>query len=153
MSELSMKLPAIKLRWLAQRTKPRPGLRLGDIEAFEKEHGVLLPNELSEYFQGCDGTSDDGSDPFWFLPLGNVVTAEKAGLSMGPHKHLYLIVDYLQLCYGYGIELSDQPSEQKPVYSLGFIEDKIVAPSFSAFLDLYLADDSSLHPPKPEVHS
>lgn len=100
--------------------------------------------------------SDCDREGFGFYSLSrvkNVVEEYKRIKPAGPiipiisnPQAYFVFVDYLQWCWAYAIRLSNGLSETNEVIHLGTIEPKVMAHSFSEFVDLYLKDARELYP-------
>jgi hypothetical protein len=145
--------------WMQQRIKIRPGVSLQQIESFESRYLVRLPPDLRRYFATVDGMDEGETDPdmFSFLPLKAVKSipeelAHFCGIpdyreimrSLPDPQRWFVIVDYLIASSVYAIRLSAIP-EDTPVLWIGSGKDqRVVAPSFSAFVEAYLANPLGL---------
>jgi SMI1 / KNR4 family (SUKH-1) len=148
MSEFSRLLSALEKHWKKRGISIYPGLDDSEIEEFEEAKGVRLPDDLREYFRHFNGCGDD---EFRFIRLSELEPPSAIPMQ-GDVSHYdlskreFVIVDYLQYCYWYTIDLSDPSARETPVYISGIHKNHIVAGSFSEFIQLYLDDDTALHP-------
>ena len=137
---------------------PIAGVDDSAISAFEARYSVRMPMELRLYFQRVNGMSTQGGhdvddDGFSFLPLADVRSvanfATEMGWKIGADLGLdtaFVFVDYLQWSCAYAFETASPNSGA--IYLLGFDKPKIVTPSLSKFVELYLADDPLLYQPQ-----
>jgi SMI1 / KNR4 family (SUKH-1) len=143
--------------WRSQNLRIAPGNPEGKVREFESRYGVVLPPDFREYFIGVDGMTQVGGhdcDPtgFAFWPLARLksVVEECAEHSLAlpevsdPDRY-FVFADYLQWSWAYAIHLSDRPSGPNPVIHVGTIRPKVVAGSFTEFVDLYLRDARELY--------
>jgi SMI1 / KNR4 family (SUKH-1) len=153
----------LKAQWSLRGIKTRHGVSLETIEAFESRYRVRLPDDLREYFIGVDGMEpgEMDADMFAFLPLAAVksVPEELADFAGVPDytetvrilpdpQHWFVIVDYLVRSAVFAIRLSDDPGSTPVVWIGDGRRHRLVAPSFSTFLEAYLADPDDLAMPK-----
>jgi hypothetical protein len=150
-----------KLRyyWSQGGIVPRPGAPATEIESFEQHYGVVLPPDLRAYFTTFDGMEYGEMDEncFSFLPL-HLVKAIPEELAQfrgipdygeimrtldDPHCY-FVIVDFLICSAAYAIRLS-KTDDNNPVLGIGSGTDhRIMASSFSDFLEVYLASPNDL---------
>lgn len=142
-----------------QLNSPGGGVDDHAISVFEARYSVRLPLDIRLYFLHVNGMSTQGGhdvddNGFSFLPLTDVRTVADFSASMGwkletsvGRDTAFVFVDYLQWSCAYAFETASPHSGA--IYLLGFQEPKIVAPSFSKFIELYLADDPLLYQSQP----
>jgi hypothetical protein len=145
--------------WMQKGIKIRPGVSLQQIESFESRYLVRLPPDLRRYFDTVDGMEEGETDTdmFSFLPLkavraipeelahfGGIPDYREIIRSLADPHRWFVIVDYLITSAVYAIRLSAVP-ENTPVLWIGSGKHhRIVAPSFSGFLEAYLANPLGL---------
>jgi hypothetical protein len=166
--EFSLKTPfassaAGKLiqHWKSEGLQRARGATEKDIQTFESRYNVILPNDFRDYFLSTNGMLQDARNEcdhngFGFYPLGRVKTvveeykALKPAGSISPNisnpQTYFVFVDYLQWCWDYAIHLSNDASESNEVIHVGTLEPKVVAQSFSEFVDLCVKDARELYP-------
>ena len=124
-----------------------PGLAPADLDAFERRSGLTLPADLRAALQLANGFIDDplhgwddvDAEGFQFLPL------ESARLSAGRY------FTFCRWCLGfndYAVDLgAERNGEVLEVYEdvRGGISGRVLAPSFAAFIALYVADSTLLY--------
>jgi hypothetical protein len=152
-------LDRLKCYWMQKGIKIRSGVSPKQIQSFESRYQIRLPPDLRVYFATIDGMEEGETDPdmFSFLSLELVKTipeelAHFSGIPdyreimrtlADPHCW-YVIVDYLIASAVYAIRIS-AAHEQTPVVWIGDgVNHRIVAPSFSGFLEAYLKDPLSV---------
>ena len=145
--------------WSKEGVRIQPGASIEQIDAFESRYRVRLPSDLREYFITIDGMERWESDKnmFSFLPINAIKSIPEELANFGgtpdyrqimrtladPHRW-FVIVDYLITSSVFAIRLSADV-ESSPVLSIGDGTCHwIVAPSFSGFLDRYLANPYEL---------
>jgi cell wall assembly regulator SMI1 len=149
----------LKSHWLHDQIRLRPGVSLQQIEAFESRYHVCLPPDLREYFKSVDGMDEGDGDAEWFFfhPLQAVKSVpEELAHIRGfpdyteivrtlPDSHSwFVIVDFVFRSAAFAIRLSDD-AVPTPVRWIGDgTHHHVVAPSFSDFLEAYLAEPLNL---------
>lgn len=132
--------------WNSQEIGPassRPSVN--DIEAWERQHGVRLPQDLREYFRRVNGTHNGehlefGNDLTTFLPLHAVVPESEWSKREGRPGH-FVIVDYCVSCYWWTALLTSEAQETTSI----FLGRHRVARSLKDFVSLYLAGSKQIH--------
>jgi len=143
--------------WKSLNLKIAPGNPEQKVREFESQNGVILPPDFREYFLCVDGMAQVGGhdcDPkgFAFWPLARVrnVVEECAEHSLAqpelpdPEKY-FVFADYLQWSWAYAIHLSGSTSQPNQVIHVGTVRAKLVAGSFTQFVDHYLRDAEGLY--------
>jgi hypothetical protein len=157
--ETNALIQRLKGYWLQNGIKLKPGVTLQQIESFEARYLVRIPPDLRAYFATVDGMEEGETDPevFSFLPLkavksipeelahfGGIPDYREIMLSLADPHHWFVIVDYIITSAVYAIRLSAVP-ENTPVLWIGSGKHhRVVAPSFSGFLEAYLANPLGL---------
>jgi hypothetical protein len=148
--------------WMSMNLQLAAGNSEERVREFETRHGVIFPTDFKEYLLCVNGMVQAGGqdcDPngFAFWPLARVqsIVKECAEHSLSPPEvsdkdSYFVFADYLQWSWAYAIRLSSNPSDPNPVIHVGTIRTKIVAPSFSEFVDSYIQDAKSLYPDTDE---
>lgn len=127
-----------------------------DIDAFQSQHNVVVPADLRDYFLELNGLAhgwqnDEDPNGFAFWQLSRVTPV---ALVKRQHPHLppvpeseryFLFADYLQWSWAYAIRLTRESSASSSIIIVGKEPLVVVAPSFSAFVDLYIADAPQLY--------
>jgi cell wall assembly regulator SMI1 len=141
--------------WMQKGIKIRPGVSLQQIESFESRNLVRLPPDLRRYFATVDGMEEGETDTdmFSFLSLeavksipeelahfGSIPDYGEIMRSLPDPNRWFVIVAYLTSSAVYAIRLCADP-EGTPVLWIGDgTHNRVVASSFSGFLEAYLAD-------------
>lgn len=158
-SEAAALLDRLRGHWMQKGIKTRPGVSPQQIESFESRYLVRLPLDLRGYYATVDGMEEGETDPdmFSFLPLKAVKSVSEELAQFGgipdyrqitrsladPHRW-FVIVDYLIGSAVYATRLSAN-GEAAPVLWIGDSEhQRVVSPSFSEFLEVYLANPFGL---------
>jgi hypothetical protein len=129
-----------------------------EILAFKSNTGKILPLDLIEYFTLVNGTNGEYNDRmFDFYPINNfksiihdlkywrgipdygriVNTLENCG-------DCYVFADYMLHLFAYAIRLFPHDTDINEVYAICGDQYRMIANSFSEFLDLYLEDSLKL---------
>lgn len=151
--------------WKSQSLIIAPASSETGTQDFEFQNAVMLPSDVREYFLSVNGMAQIGGhdcdrNGFAFWPLARVknVVNECAEHSMvvpevtNPDKY-FVFADYFQWSWAYAIYLGERSSEQNPVIHVGTRRHKVVASSFSEFVDLYLLDAKELYVDPQPQHS
>lgn len=151
MSSQSVAGEKLRARWLAEGKSVRPGVPLETIRRFEELRALELPDDVVAYFTSVDGTDamDSKAFRFWrFEELKTVPDDCPEYADFPDAGDFFVFADYLVWSLAYAIRLGPKRSTQAgEVIVLGAPPAAVVAPSFQAFVDLYLADDPSLTTP------
>jgi hypothetical protein len=144
--------------WKSQGLSLPSGNLEETVRDFETRCAVTFPPDLREYLLNIDGMRQVGghdcdANGFAFWPLArikNIVTIYREESKAPPGLHeedqYYVFADYLQWSWAYAIRLSNRPSEPNHVIHVGTVLPKIIAASFTDFVDLYLQDAPALYP-------
>lgn len=125
---------------------------------FQIRNGVLLPSDLQEYFRIINGTNDGYDVNFFkFFPLSNFksINDELKYWEGGPdysnivntlieYKSYFVFADYSINMFSYAIKLYSEASVENQILVICGDKYKIIAKSFSEFIDLYLSDSTEL---------
>jgi hypothetical protein len=140
--------------WADAGAQPAGGVTEEEIEAFQRTHNIRMPNDLRSYFLKVNGMRpdwhcDQDANGFTFWPLarllclGTVSYPASGGDSEGPK--FFVFADYLTSCWQYAIALSNGEREDNSVLLINS-PNKIVASSFTEFVDLCVVDSPQLYP-------
>src|SRR4051794_30796854 len=154
MSEL---IDRLKARWVADGLRLRPGASAEALDDFEARYRIVLPAALRDYFEAVDGMTEDldGDDwpwdsdtyRFWPLsalhPVGEVRTIDRGDPAWA--DHWFAFADYLINSHALAVRLGSDGADAGPVCLSDFGDVRIpIAPTFEAFLELYLARSMDL---------
>ncbi len=147
-------IETLRAHWLAEKIPIGPGATDAEITEFEDRYSVRLPPEIKLYFVTLGGMSDWHLDKrnFTFFPLRMVQSlSDFSGVPEGrplpvnvdhPDKQ-FVIVDFLISSHIYLTRLSPGGG-CFPVTLYTEESNTEVAPSFAAFLHLYLTNPDAL---------
>lgn len=143
--------------WTTQGLKIATGAIEQEVLSFESQNRAILPQDFRDYFLKVNGMVQDfqnSCDPegFAFWPLNQVTNVSKECAKYSPAlpvpanpENYFVFADYLQWSWAYAIHLGRSP-EAGQVIHLGTLRPKLVAGSFTEFVDLYLQDAKELYP-------
>jgi hypothetical protein len=144
--------------WTEGGLKTSQGCPADGAREFEVKNSLVLPEDLRAYFLRVNGMlpealEDSDLNGFCFWPLDRVksVTEEIVRHSLrirqSSEDHQYFVfADYMQWSWAYSIRLTDSADGPNPVIHVGTLEPKVVANSFTHFVDSYLRDAEELYP-------
>lgn len=129
------------------------------ITQFQEQKGILLPDDLIDYFEQVNGSSYEYDTKLFqfysFDQFVKITDKYKDWKGVPDYKNIasvlhqaencYVFADYNFNLFSYAIRLFDIPSNTNEIYIVCGHNYKIIAKSFSSFLDLYLTDDISLY--------
>lgn len=145
--------------WSSIGAGQRPGVSQETVKSFESKHGVLLPEDFSQYILTVDGLMEGGWDnemiSFWPLQSINSVPevlSDFAGIpdysQIGTHLSVassyFVFADFLIWSHVYAIRLNSSPAEKSQILWLCGSEHHLIAESFSDFLQMYLENPASV---------
>jgi TonB family protein len=144
--------------WTGQGLVPEAPATEADIAAWEARRGLAMPRELRAWFTTLNGLGDEGGAfddelmiTFYPLQLFLSLPEDAPSFAEAPDAASYFVfADHLSWSHGYGVRPGGEDPEATPVFCI-YAPDLImpVAPSFAAFLELYLAGDHGALFPDP----
>jgi len=125
---------------------------------FESKNGLLLPPDLAEYFRLLDNAINElDKDLYQFYMFDQFKSIEKelahwGGIpdyrnivnTLNQCENCFVFADYMFHMFAYAIRLYPQTTDINEVYMICGDKYKILANSFSGFLDLYFDDSIEL---------
>jgi hypothetical protein len=128
-----------------------------DINKFHTETGLTMPNDLIQYFKELNGTIGYEEDLFKFNSLVEFQSVEDEFKdwtgspnytnlinTLSAYRRCFVMGNYCFHAVSYAIELHSNPSIESSVYVLSGDRYKIIARSFSEYMDLYLGNSIKL---------
>ena len=129
-----------------------------DIIEFEREHKLLLPTDLKQYFKSFNGTNDNYNERFFsFQSITNFKSIEDelmhrngvpdySGIVnvLADYKDCFVFCDYEFHLMTYAIKLYNYESNRNEVYVICGDSYKLIAETFIEFLTLYLEGSDKL---------
>jgi hypothetical protein len=137
----------LAMKWRKGGLVIRAGATPRQLSEFEAKYGVVISDDLREYFATVDGMDDNeldfGDNHFWALSKLRRVEEELAEghAERFAYAGCFVFVDHLLWCCAWAVRIESYPSELSgPVFQLGSGEPRPpMAPNFRQFLELYLA--------------
>lgn len=125
---------------------------------FESENGLLIPPDLAEYFRLLDNATNElDKDLYQFYSFDQFKSVEKElalwnGIpnysnlinTLEHCENCFVFADYMSHLFAYAIRLYHNTIDFNLVYMICGDKYKVIANSFSAFLDLYFDDSMEL---------
>jgi hypothetical protein len=144
---------AVRQHWQTAGVDARPGVAPADLDAFERQNGIRLPDEIRAFYAEADGMPPGAwdEDLFSFWPLANVgpVPGLLAGCRGIPDyggieralpdaaSH-FVFADYSIWVHVYAVRLSPDPLAATPVVCIaGGDYWEVLTSSFGEFVRLY----------------
>ena len=128
-----------------------------ELMSFSKHHSLLLPSDLADYFESINGAQQYDSNFFRFYPLEDFksiwdtysdwegIPDFKAVVGVLPgYENVFVVADYSIHVFSYCIRLLPFASSNNEVYVVCGPKYKIVANSFTEFIDLYMCNIDAL---------
>jgi hypothetical protein len=125
-----------------------------EIQQAEGRIGVQLPAAMRALWMAADGMptwpGDTDEVGYRFYPLEQMARVSDhrfhrwAGIN-GLTGDAVIFGDYLQLSWALAIQAKTEPGHETVVRAVGQLGNPVVAPTFSGFLDRYLADSPELY--------
>jgi hypothetical protein len=137
--------------WRRSGVNIRSGVSNDEIAAFESKYGVVMPNEVREYFMTADGTGDDMDEGMYrFWPLAEVKPVHEELRDENPDRWAYpdcvVFADHCISCWDYAIRLTSQPDQSAPVFRVTGSDPagEQMAASFREFMKRYADDPDNI---------
>lgn len=130
-----------------------------DVLSFQNRTNLVLPDDLQDYFKESNGTNEEYDPNFFkFYSLsgfrsvkdelsdwGGVPDYRNIVNTMIFHSSCYVFSDYTSHLFTYCIRLYEGKSLHNEVYVIAGDQFKLIANSFSAFLELYSENSEMLY--------
>ena len=138
--------------WLDAGLTIRPGVDAAAIRAFEIRHAVVLPADLRDYFLTVDGMEDEldpGLNRFWPLAMVKLVSNELKDIhhDRWAYPECFIFADHCVWCLAWAVRLGKAPLEvSEPVFQVtgDTVPGRMIAPSFTSFVEVYLQNPDSV---------
>lgn len=149
---------ALKKYWLKQGFLFTKIALIKDIYSFQGKNKCLLPEDLVEYFLKINGTNEKHDiNYFNFYSLDNFKSVKSlyhdyTGIpnysqlinTLPNSENYYVFADFQMSLFAYAIYINNN-SDSHYVVALCGKEYRIIADSFSDFIDLFLEDSDKLY--------
>lgn len=130
----------------------RPPIAPEAIQIFEFRYSVVLPADMREYFLTVDGMEDEldpGTNRFWPLAMVKPVAEELSEHHKDrlAYPGCFVFVDHCIWSLAWAVRLGNVPAVMSgPVFQVTASEypGHQIAPSFTAFIEMYLANQDSI---------
>ncbi|MFZ4398208.1 MAG: SMI1/KNR4 family protein [Kiritimatiellia bacterium] len=139
--------------WRGDGLTIRPPARAETIQAFESRYGVVLSDDLRAYFLSADGMEEVPLDPglnrFWPLRMVRPVEEELSEQHKDrlAYPGCFVFADHCIWCFAWAVRLDkESAAESGPVFKVtaSDVPGQQIASSFTAFVEMYLADQYSV---------
>jgi SMI1 / KNR4 family (SUKH-1) len=138
--------------WRDAGLRVRPGVEPAAIQAFQAKYHVTLPTDMREYFLTINGMEDEfdpGLNRFWPLHMVKPVEDELTEIHKDRFAYpgCFVFVDHCVWCFAWAVRLGKEPSlVSGPVFQVtaGDTPGRQIAPSFTVFVEMYLADQDNI---------
>jgi hypothetical protein len=140
--------------WSSHGLEPERRATAESLRAFEEAHHVTFPEDVRRYLLRLNGlatfgTGADGNG-FGFFPLGQLRPVKPEEYPPGFKGTGYFVfAEYLGWSWAYALQLADSAARGEVIH-IGTMKPKVIAASFSQFIELYLVDSPNLYPDLPE---
>ena len=144
---------SLKRHWSSHKVEINAGISEAKVKAFEEKYGVILPDDVRDYFRCVNGMAPDEVDDdmmrFWMLeeiePLPQGAPEYSDGTYVQSPETLFLFADYSLWAHAYAIRLGNTVLEANEVIIIGGKSPKLISASFSKFVGTYLTSKDLLH--------
>lgn len=130
-----------------------------DFLKFQELRNVILPEDLKDYFRLLQNKkSEYNGELYRFFPLHEFksINEELKNFAGTPdysniihvlkdHEYCFVFADYMFHLFSYAIHLHNDGTKKNEIYVICGDKYKVVASSFTEFIQLYLTDSSKLH--------
>lgn len=129
-----------------------------DIVAFQKKIQLILPHDLKEYFRIFNGTMNAYNDRFFcfysldefeslkekFKEWSGTPNYKNIVNTLEKNENCYVFADYQCHLFTYAIRLYNIDSNKNEIYAICGDEFRLIAKTFTEFIDQYLANSDEL---------
>jgi hypothetical protein len=129
-----------------------------DIFLFEEKYGLLIPDDLIDYFKILNGTSEEYDAKFFqfnslndfkkideaFKEWKGVPNYQKIRETFDYRDTTFIFADFQICLFSYGIQLYKNKPGRNEIYAFCGDEYRVIAYSFTEFLDLYFSESIKL---------
>lgn len=150
-------LQKLKDKWILEGVNNFDPIDIDALEIFQVNNGVIMPNDLKEYFKLLNGTSNECTDELYeFYSIDQVkripskfrdwkgIPNYHALLELQEVKDLFVFANYSFNLFAYAIRLNPKNLDNNDVYVLCGEDFKKISNTFTEFIELYLNDSIEL---------
>jgi hypothetical protein len=130
-----------------------------DLLSFEAEKGLIIPGDVKDYFLSNNGTDGNYNEDLYcfynFKQFTSIETALKDWNGIPDYSNLvntfenskdcFVLADYMFHTFVYAIRLYKEVTDKNEVYVLCGDQFKMIASSFTDFIQLYTDQSVELH--------
>lgn len=147
------KIEKIKKLWEQENISNSIVIEENEILSFQNKSNLFIPSDLAEYFKQLNGSNDEYDKNFFrfysfsdFTSLGGGLNTWNGSSDVinAVGDFVFVFADYLFCMFSYAIKLYSNTSLNNEVLIICGDESKIIANSFSEFIDLYLDNSIEL---------
>lgn len=151
-------LNKLKNIWELNGNVPISKTKESEIQIFQIQKKLVLPEDLSQYFKLLNGSNGCDLRMFEYYPfihfknvhehLGNWngIPDYSNIINTLPDSDMYFVfADYMFHMFTYAIKLNNGGTENNEVIIISGDKFKIIANSFSEFIELYITDSAKLY--------
>lgn len=144
-------LQELKQHFIDDGVQINPPVSVEELALFEQKYGVVLPDDLKDYFLLFNGTGQGnfGESGYAFFSLEELEpiceTSDLNEEEKSIYSNCFAFSDYMIWCWGYVVRLNSVAGDN-PVFSiyLSSPSDLKVANSFSEFVSIYLENPDDI---------
>ncbi|MEO6908000.1 MAG: SMI1/KNR4 family protein [Abditibacteriaceae bacterium] len=138
----------LRQHWWNQGFTLGNGASESQLKELESKYQIILPDDFKEYLLSINWSRDydwDGETiSFWTI---NRINEEALNYRRSEKEHYLVFADYLISSHEYAIKLESQATATSPVFFV-YYDCVQAAPSFTEFLEGYMANDMDMLMPK-----
>lgn len=147
------KIEKIKKLWEQENISNSIVIEENELLSFQNKNNLFIPSDLAEYFKQLNGSNDEYDKNFFRFYSFSDFTSSGGGLNTwngssdvinAVGDFVFVFADYLFCMFSYAIKLYSNASLNNEVLIICGDESKIIANSFSEFIDLYLDNSIEL---------
>lgn len=139
---------SLKRHWSSHNVDINAGVSEATLKSFEEKYGIVLPEDLRDYFLSVNGMPpeivDDAFIRFWMLeevePLPQGAPDFSNPQYIQAPDSIFLFADYSIWAHAYAIRLTKTAAESNKVFIIGHDSPVLISNSFSEFVDKYLTN-------------
>lgn len=152
-------LLTIKQLWDLENINSVINVNEENINSFTRTYGLIIPNDIREYFMEINGTNENYDGRFFkFYPFSQfksiddhfnnwegVPNYNAAKNVIRDSQNCFVFADYMCYTFSYAIRLYPKEMKVNEIYIICGDEYKFIASSFSEFAELFVLSEESLY--------